>query len=76
MTTVTLHEAQSRLSDLVHSLPPGEEVCITENERVVARLIVERGPQRQRPGPGLCKGMITVPPEDDEHLRDFAEYLP
>ena len=76
MTTLTLQEAQSRLPDLVHTLSPGEEVRITENDQVVARLIVERGPKRQRPGPGLCKGMITLGPDDDEHLRDFAEYMP
>ncbi len=29
-----------------------------------------------RPEPGLCKGMITVISEDDDHLQDFKEYMP
>lgn len=30
----------------------------------------------QRPGPGLAKGMIVILEDDDEHLKDFAEYMP
>jgi len=25
---------------------------------------------------GSCKGMMTIVSEDDEHLKDFAEYMP
>ena len=25
---------------------------------------------------GSCKGMLNVVSEDDEHLKDFAEYMP
>jgi prevent-host-death family protein len=38
------------------------------------RAILERS--RHRPQPGLCKGMITIVADDDEHLKDFAEYMP
>jgi antitoxin (DNA-binding transcriptional repressor) of toxin-antitoxin stability system len=38
MTTVTIQEAQSTLTDLIHRLSSGEEVLITENEQPVARL--------------------------------------
>ena len=38
MTTVTIQEAQARLPDLIHQLPPGEEVVITENSEPVAKL--------------------------------------
>jgi prevent-host-death family protein len=75
MTTVTLAEAQAKLSDLIHQLTPGDEVVITENNLPVAKLVVTPV-VRQRPGPGLCKGMITIVADDDEHLKDFEEYMP
>jgi len=29
-----------------------------------------------RPPPGLGKGMMTILSEDEDHLKDFAEYIP
>jgi hypothetical protein len=29
-----------------------------------------------RPPPGLGKGYITIVSDDDEHLKDFEEYMP
>ncbi len=74
--TVTLQEAQAKLPELVHQLSRGEELAITEGDQVVARIVGERPAAGQRPGPGLCKGMITIVSADDEHLNDFAEYMP
>jgi len=76
MSTVTLEAARADLPDIIHRLRPGEEVVITEGGLVVARLIREQQPGWQRPGPGLCKGMMTIVADDDEHLKDFAEYMP
>ncbi len=76
MATVTIQEAQAKLPELIHQLMPGDEVVITENNQPVAKLVSEKPPVRQRPGPGLCKGMITIVADDDEHLKDFAEYMP
>lgn len=76
MSTLPLSEAQARLSDVIHNLNYGEEVLITENELVIARIVSDRRPLHKRPDPGLCKGMITVLSEDDEHLDDFKEYMP
>lgn len=76
MATVTIQEAQAKLSDLIHNLVPGDEVVITENNQPVAKLVSEKPPLRQRPGPGLCKGMITIVADDEEHLKDFEEYMP
>ncbi len=75
MTALTLAEAQTRLPDVVHRLNVGEEVMITEGDRVVARLVGESKPAWRRPGPGLCKGMLTILSEDDDHLKDFEEYM-
>jgi antitoxin (DNA-binding transcriptional repressor) of toxin-antitoxin stability system len=72
--TVTLKEAQADLAELIHRLPPGGEIVITENDRPVARLVAEQTP-KTRPGPGLAKGMITILEDDDEYLKDFEEYM-
>jgi antitoxin (DNA-binding transcriptional repressor) of toxin-antitoxin stability system len=76
MATVTLAEAQAKLSDLVHKLLADEEVLITEGGQVIARLVSERKALRPRPGPGLGKGMMTIVAAAAEHLNDFAEYMP
>jgi len=73
--TVTIQEAQAKLSDLIHQLSPGEEVVITENNQPVARLVASRA-EKPRPLPGRCKGMLTIVAEDDEHRKDFKEYMP
>jgi len=62
------------LAEIIEKLPKGEEVIITRDSKVVARLVGEA--RSARPGPGLGKGMITVVSDDDEHLKDFAEYMP
>ena len=76
--TITIDEAQAKLRELIHQLAPGEVVIITENEEPVARLVSQS--PKPRPGlrlpPGLGKGFITVVSDDDEHLRDFEEYMP
>ncbi len=78
MATVTIQEAQATLVDLIHQLPPGDEVVITENNLPVAKLVSELPKPKPglRPPPGLGKGCITIVSDDDEHLKDFAEYMP
>jgi hypothetical protein len=51
---------------------------ITENHQPVAKLVSELTKLRPglRPPPGLGKGYITVVSDDDEHLKDFEEYMP
>lgn len=77
-TMITIDEAQAGLKDLIHRLAPGEEVVITEDRRPVARLVGEppEPAQTSRPGPGLCKGMITyMAPDFDAPLEDMKEYM-
>ena len=76
MTKVTLQEAQAKLAELIRKLTPGDEVVISENNEPVVKLVREKPAVCQRPQPGLCKGMITIVADDDEHLKDFAEYMP
>lgn len=78
MSIVTIEEAQAMLPDLIHKMMPGEEVVITENNQPVAKLVSESPKPKPalRPPPGLGKGFITIVSDDDEHLKDFAEYMP
>lgn len=76
MPTMTVEEAWAKLPELVQRLGPGEEIVLTQENEVVARLVGERRPRPQRPGPGLCKDMIKIVSDDEEHLEHFAEYLP
>ena len=75
--TVTIEEAQPKLLELVHQLAPGEELVITENNQPIAKLVsaLATSHRKQRPGPGLCKGMITIIWDDDDHWKDFEEYM-
>jgi prevent-host-death family protein len=77
MTVLNLAEAQARLPDLIRALSPGEEVFITENGQPVAKLIGHSTrPATFRPGPGLCKGMIThIAADFDAPLADMQEYM-
>ena len=76
MSTVTLEEAQAHLSELIDRLQPGEILVITRNEKPVARLLVEESPKRKPRKAGSAKGMLTILQDDDEHLKDFEEYMP
>jgi antitoxin (DNA-binding transcriptional repressor) of toxin-antitoxin stability system len=78
LATITVEEAQVKLKELIHQLAPGGEVIITENQQPVAKLVSEQLKPKPglRPPPGLGKGMITIISDDEEHLKDFAEYMP
>jgi antitoxin (DNA-binding transcriptional repressor) of toxin-antitoxin stability system len=58
------------------ALPPGDEVIITDNQQPVAKLVAEPPATGRRLGPGLGKEMIEIREDDEEHLRDFQEYMP
>jgi antitoxin (DNA-binding transcriptional repressor) of toxin-antitoxin stability system len=73
--TVTLQEAQAHLPELIERLGPGESFVITRDEAVVARLTAEGPPQRKPRRPDNCEGMLIIVADDEEHLKDFAEYM-
>ena len=77
-TTMALEDIQATLPELLDSLTPGEEVILTRNKQPVAKLVSEasKPAPKQRPGPGLCKGMITyIAPDFDAPLKDMKEYM-
>lgn len=76
MIRIPLTEAQLRLSELIASLQPGEEVQIFVGNRTIARLIAEIQPPRKPRQPGSAIGTITILSEDEDHLEDFCNYMP
>lgn len=76
--TISIDEAQATLKELIHGLAPGDEVVIVENQKPVAKLVSQPSAPtvRLRPPPGLGKGLIAVVAADEDHLRDFGEYMP
>ena len=76
--TITLDEAQAKLKELIHELAPGEEVIITENQQPIAKIVSELATPNSglRLPPGLGKGFVTIILDDNDHLKDFAEYMP
>ncbi len=76
MPTITMEEAQTKLPELIDGHSRGEELAVTHKGRIVARIVGEGSVFQSRPGPGLAKGMLTNVADDDEHLKDFAEYMP
>ena len=73
--TVTLEEARKSLDGLIDKVSAGESVVITRGEKPVA--VLSSPPSSVVvPEFGCCKGMLTINSEDDEHLKDFADYMP
>jgi len=77
MTTVSIQEAQARLSELVHQLTPEEVVVITEDDQPIAHLVPAALPQqRAARRPGTLRGTVLyMAPDFDAPLEDFKEYM-
>ena len=74
MQTATIEDVQARLPQILDALAPGEEVVIMRDVKPVGRLSHDL--PKGVPIAGRGKGMLIVRAEDDEHLKDFAEYMP
>jgi antitoxin (DNA-binding transcriptional repressor) of toxin-antitoxin stability system len=75
MTNIPIEEAQSKLSELIHQLFPGEEVLITENDQPVARLVCVTTSTAQRKLGTLRGTVLKMAPDFDAPLDDFQEYM-
>jgi prevent-host-death family protein len=70
---VNMHQAKTRLSELVAAAERGEDVVIARNGTPAARLvpiIAEHPPVRL----GVLAGEIELGPDFDEPLPDFDAY--
>jgi antitoxin (DNA-binding transcriptional repressor) of toxin-antitoxin stability system len=75
MTTITLEEAQVKLPELIDQLAAGGELLITRNAFPVAKLVPSTG-ETPQPVFGRGRGKVIIVSEDDDHLKDFEEYMP
>ncbi len=75
-TTMAVEDITLTLPELLDRLSPGDELILTRNHQPVAKLVREKPPERKPRVPGLGKGMITIVSDDEDHLKDFAEYMP
>jgi antitoxin (DNA-binding transcriptional repressor) of toxin-antitoxin stability system len=75
MTSVTIEEAQAKLSELLMQLQPGEEITILDQGEPLAR--VKKAERKSWPcQAGTAKDQILwISPDFDAPLDDFAEYL-
>lgn len=75
MAIVTVEEAQAHLPELIDRVASGEQVTIVRDAVPVGKL-VGVSVERPRPVAGRGRGKVVIVAEDDEHLKDFAEYMP
>jgi antitoxin (DNA-binding transcriptional repressor) of toxin-antitoxin stability system len=75
VTQITLSEAQQRLPEIISGLQPGEEVQIIQDNRPIARLVIDglieshQLTQRHPRSPGQYEGKFIV-------LDNFNDPLP
>jgi antitoxin (DNA-binding transcriptional repressor) of toxin-antitoxin stability system len=72
---VTAQEVQQHLMKLLADLNPGEGLQIIAEGRVVGQLIAGKDLACVPRQPGSAVGNLTIVADDDEHLRDFANYM-
>ncbi len=75
MQTATIEEVQAHLPELLDRVNVGEEVVIVRAGKPVGRLVPPTLPVGL-PVAGRGKGKLVIHADDDEHLKDFAEYMP
>jgi antitoxin (DNA-binding transcriptional repressor) of toxin-antitoxin stability system len=76
MQSVTVQEAQNKLSEPIHRLAPGDEVVITENDQPIARLVppTTSSVPRTIPRLGTLRGIVSSTEHFDDPLEEFKEY--
>ena len=75
MQTATVEEVQARLPELLHQMGTDDEVVIVSNGKPVGRLVPPALPASV-PVLGRGKGKLIRYIDDDEHLKDFEDYMP
>jgi len=71
--TMPIEQAAAKLAELVGMLKPGDEIILTNQNQPVARIVPSK-PIRVRRQAGSRKGMLSLRPKDEEHLKDFTKY--
>jgi len=69
--SVELEVVQTVVNEIIAGLETNDEVVIVRNSQPVVRIFC-----RKKRKFGGAKGLLTIVEEDDEHLKDFEEYMP
>jgi antitoxin (DNA-binding transcriptional repressor) of toxin-antitoxin stability system len=75
MQTATEEEVQDHLPEFLDQIGVGQEVLIVRAGKPVGRLLpppLHKGV----PIAGRGKGKLVIHSDDEDHLKDFAEYMP
>jgi antitoxin (DNA-binding transcriptional repressor) of toxin-antitoxin stability system len=70
---VNIHEAKTHLSRLIQEALDGEEIVIARGNDPVVRLVLVESARPKR-SLGWAKGQVTMAPDFDAPLDDFANY--
>ncbi|WP_254512936.1 type II toxin-antitoxin system Phd/YefM family antitoxin [Anatilimnocola floriformis] len=75
-TTVSLDEAAANLKELIGGLARGDEIVITKDQQVIAKITSEAPRRGTRAAPGFGKDSIVyIAPDFDAPLEEFREYM-
>ena len=75
MQLVNIHEAKTRLSQLLEQVQSGDEIVIAKAGNPIARLTPYTPPKRRIVPPGSMKGEIWIADDFDEPVNDLFERL-
>lgn len=75
MATISLKEAQDKLSELIRQLNPGDELVITENDNPVARILPTAAARGERKLGTMRGTVLHMAPDFDAPLDAFGEYM-
>ena len=73
--TLTIEQAATRLPELIHALGPKDEIILTENDLIVAKITAEPVKPLKERRLGTLKGALIILKDDDSHLEDFKDYM-
>jgi prevent-host-death family protein len=71
MVVVNMHEAKTRLSELVRLVEAGEKVVLARNGTPVAELVPAAEPKKREGG--FWKGRVWVSPDFDDPMPEFEK---
>ena len=72
--TINIHEAKTRLSQLIQQVEEGDEIIISRANKPIARLVAYREKAKPR-RLGEAKGMVEIMPDFDQLPEDFMEHF-
>ena len=71
---INIHEAKTRLSQLLQQVEEGDEIIISRANKPIARLVAYREKSQPR-RLGEAKGLAEIMPDFDQLPEDFMEHF-